>query len=100
MPRKPSPKRRVTTRKKGVELRFYAPWARRVCVAGDFNNWNTDALEMQSNGQGEWLLKLKLAPGKYEYKFFADGVWHNDPEASQQLPNVWGSENSMLQVSA
>lgn len=102
MPRKPTTERRPAPRrstKHEVELRFYAPGARQVFIAGDFNDWDTGTAEMKSNGQGEWVTKIKLAPGKYEYKFFADGVWHNDPRATQRIANVWGSENSVLEVS-
>jgi len=45
-----------------------------------------------------WTVALPLEPGRYEYKFFVDGrVWWNDPFAPK-VPNVWGSENSYLDV--
>jgi hypothetical protein len=47
---------------------------------------------------GEWQAQVSLEPGEYEYKFWADGVWYNDPAADKQAPNAWGSENSVRAV--
>jgi len=45
-----------------------------------------------------WEVTLELSLGRYEYKFFVDGEsWWNDPNAPK-VPNVWGSENSYLDV--
>jgi hypothetical protein len=45
-----------------------------------------------------WAAILRLAPGRYEYKFFVNGgSWWNDPVAPK-VPNAWGSENSYLVV--
>ncbi len=45
-----------------------------------------------------WRLTLPLKPGRYEYKLFVDGRdWWNDPNAPK-ISNVWGSENSYVDV--
>jgi len=46
---------------------------------GDFNNWNPKKHPMQNNENGIWSKTLVLSPGKYEYKFFVDGMWKKDP---------------------
>jgi 1,4-alpha-glucan branching enzyme len=48
--------------------------------------------------RGHWSITVPLAPGRYEYKFLVDGrTWWNDP-AAPTVPNVWGSENSYVDV--
>ena len=31
---------------------------------------------------GRWTKELSLAPGRYEYRFVADGQWLDDPAAT------------------
>jgi len=54
---------------------------------------------MRCDDLGElWSLTLVLERGRYEYKFFVDGrEWWNDSDAPK-VPNLWGSENSYLDV--
>ena len=40
--------------KNGVVFRVWAPTARSVSVAGDFNNWNNEANYMYNIGYGVW----------------------------------------------
>ena len=61
-----------------VEFTFYAPEAKKVCIAGKFNAWNTSSTPMIKGKDGTWRTKLKLSPGKYEYKYFVDGAWASD----------------------
>lgn len=43
-------------------------------------------------------LEVELPPGRHEYKFLVDGKdWWNDPDAPK-TPNLWGSENSYVDV--
>lgn len=82
-----------------VNFRFCCPGAQSVTLAGDFNNWNVSAHPMIYDSPLDiWTITLPLEPGQYEYKFYVDGrVWWNDPSAPK-VPNVWGSENSYLDV--
>lgn len=50
---------------------------------------------MYRKGDGIWRLSITLEPGQYEYKFFTDGHWQNDPSARQRVPNGLGTENSV-----
>ncbi len=49
-----------------------------VFLAGDFCQWQTDHLPMRRVGESEWLLMLRLPPGTYEFRYFADGRWFTD----------------------
>lgn len=82
---------------KEAEFRFYAPNAQRVSVAGTFNNWNQDSFRLKKAKDGFWTGQFKLQPGRYEYRFLADGRWENDP-GSASVPNTFGSTNSILEV--
>jgi 1,4-alpha-glucan branching enzyme len=55
-----------------VQLRVFKDGARKVCVAGTFNDWNPQRAPLQRNADGEWVIALSLAPGEYEYRFVAD----------------------------
>jgi 1,4-alpha-glucan branching enzyme len=72
--------------------------AREVNVAGNFNGWRPDATPLHDTGAGEWVVRLKLRSGQYEYRFVVDGRWSEDPLASQRVANPHGSFNSVLIV--
>jgi hypothetical protein len=75
------------------QFTFPAPTARRVSLAGDFNNWDTNAAPMHKGPDGIWRLGVALGPGRYEYRFYADGVWLDDPTARQRAKSGLGTEN-------
>jgi hypothetical protein len=83
-----------------IRFEFYHPAARRVCVAGSFNDWNPSATPLVPLGDGRWLRQLWLPPGPYEYLFVADGVWFFDPHAPDYVPNVYGTMNAIVEVTA
>jgi len=78
---------------KKVQFEFPAPGAKEVCLAGDFNNWDSRAHPMKRNKNGIWKTILPLEPGRYEYRFFVDGNWENDPSCSCCVTNEFGSQN-------
>src|SRR5207245_5807556 len=79
---------------------FPAPTTRQVSLAGDFNNWDTKAAPMYKGPDGIWRLSVPLGPGRYEYRFYADGVWQDDPTAHQRAANALGTENCVRIVAA
>src|SRR5437879_6496291 len=79
-----------------VRFELTNPSARKVCVAGNFNNWRPEATEMIPTGGGKWAKELRLQPGTYEYRFVVDGEWTTDPKASGTVPNPFGDLNSLL----
>jgi 1,4-alpha-glucan branching enzyme len=85
------------SKEKTVEFRLSMPQARTVCVVGTFNNWDTKRTPMQKDGPG-WKATIPLAPGRYEYRFVADGQWLSDPNAKESVGNDFGSTNSVLVV--
>jgi 1,4-alpha-glucan branching enzyme len=74
--------------------------AEQVYLCGDFNDWQPASLRMIGNPDaGLWKKRLSLHPGRYEYKFKVDGQWMHDPDAQLNVPNTFGSLNSVLEVS-
>ncbi len=83
-----------------TEFRIYAPDAQEVFVAGDFDQWNTSNNKMRRFKDGFWRKKIKLQPGRYEYRFIVDGGWCCDPECGERCCNNHGAENSTINVIA
>jgi 1,4-alpha-glucan branching enzyme len=70
-----------------------------VYVCGDFNDWHPTSLRMiGSADNGLWEKRLTLPPGRYEYKFVVDGNWRHDPDARENVSNIFGSLNSVVEV--
>lgn len=86
-------KTKSTSLIKKVQFEFPAPEARKVCLAGDFNNWDASANPMKKDKKGQWKTTLSLKPGRYEYRFLVDGNWENDPSCCDCVPNKFGSQN-------
>jgi 1,4-alpha-glucan branching enzyme len=83
---------------KPAEFSLYAPNAKRVSLAGTFNNWDVQRLTARKDSRGNWSVKASLKPGKYEYKFFVDGSWHNDPKCKACVPNSFGTTNCTVEI--
>ncbi len=82
---------KVLTKK--VPFEFLAPDAQEVYLAGDFNNWDTNASLMKKDKKGIWKTIVSLKPGRYEYRFLVNGSWQNDPACCDCVPNEFGSQN-------
>jgi 1,4-alpha-glucan branching enzyme len=76
-----------------VQFAFPAPDAQNVSLGGNFNNWNTHANPMELHKKGIWKVTVNLKPGRYEYRFFVDEIWENDPSCDGCVPNDFGSMN-------
>lgn len=88
----------VMTRQKATEFTFSAPNAKKVTLAGSFNNWDTRSLSTKKDAKGNWSVKVNLKPGRYEYKFIVDGSWINDPKCSGCVSNRFGTQNCVIEV--
>jgi 1,4-alpha-glucan branching enzyme len=80
------------------EFTFHAPAARKVCIVGNFNAWNTKSSPMKKGRDGTWKIKLKLSSGKYEYRYFVDGTWASNVSCSELVPNTFGTHNCVILV--
>jgi chromosome partitioning protein len=73
--------------------------AKRVLIAGDFNNWTPESTPMvKAAGLGGWTMSLPLRPGRYRYRFIVDGKWVTDPNNKYVETNQFGELNNIVEV--
>lgn len=94
-----SPEAASTTIEPGwVVFRLWAPRARSVYVAGTFNGWTAGpGAAMVREVGGVWVKRLRIAPGRYEYKYIVDGEWCTDPTNPDRCASPLG-ENSVITI--
>ncbi|HKG15944.1 MAG TPA: DUF3471 domain-containing protein [Pyrinomonadaceae bacterium] len=68
-----------------------------VVLAGSFNAWNQSQLVFGREG-GEWVCRIDLDPGVYQYKFIVDGDWLLDPSNPDTAEDEAGNVNNVLEV--
>jgi 1,4-alpha-glucan branching enzyme len=82
-----------------ITLEACFPTAKKVLLAGSFNDWRPAANPLQKQGDGRWIAELELERGRYEYRFVVDGDWTDDPMACFYAVNLFGTLNGVLLVS-
>jgi hypothetical protein len=88
----PSLKGNTTFHLKGYEA------ANVVALAGSFNNWNQSQFVFGREAD-EWVCRIELEPGTYNYKFIVDGNWILDPANPNTQDDDYGVKNSVVIVS-
>jgi 1,4-alpha-glucan branching enzyme len=71
--------------------------AKSVYLAGSFNEWDPSQKRMVKTKDGSFRARIKLPPGKHEYKFVVDGQWIEDEEADTVV-NELGTANSVIEI--
>jgi 1,4-alpha-glucan branching enzyme len=71
--------------------------AKGITLSGTFNNWNTYGYTLEHKND-EWVINVRLNPGKNLYKFIVDGGWIIDPGNKLWEQNVEGTGNSVLWI--
>jgi len=79
-------------------FRFAAPTASTVLLVGDFTHWQKNAIPMRKEVDGIWTASLELPTGKHAYRFIVDGEWCDDPDCTLRVPNPYGSQDMVRQV--
>ena len=69
----------------------------RVVLTGSFNNWNQSQLLFAREGD-EWVCRVDLDPGVYQYKFIVDGDWLLDPSNPDTAEDEAGNVNNVIEV--
>ncbi|MBW6491564.1 MAG: isoamylase early set domain-containing protein [Lentimicrobium sp.] len=75
--------------------------ASKVCLIGDFNNWNENADEFNKLKDGSFSYSLELETGReFRFRYLADGkVWFNDSEADRYESSGHGdAQNGVLSL--
>ena len=95
---KPTERPAPPAAEKAIEFALELPAAKSVAVAGTFNGWDQKHTPMRKDANGGWRATISLRPGRYEYRFVADGRWLNDPKAKESVANGFGDTNSVLVI--
>jgi hypothetical protein len=85
---------------KGIKIWFRLEGhhnARKIKLAGSFNNWHPEQIDLKYDGEG-WKTQITLPKGKYTYKFIVDGKWITDPANLSTEKDRWGNLNSVKLV--
>ncbi len=70
-----------------------------LTVFGEFNGWNRHKdYFTDQDGDGIFEAKVEIDPGKYQYKFYADGEEIVDPNNPDSINNGMGAFNSVLTI--
>ena len=90
---------------KSVEVTFRMPPLDEVVelyLCGDFNGWHKSGAPLAQEPDGTWVVTLVLEAGKkYRFRYHDNqGRWHNDWEADAYLPNDFGTEDSVVDLTA
>jgi 1,4-alpha-glucan branching enzyme len=82
-----------------VTFSIEANEANTAVVVGDFNNWNPAEGELKlKDGMFKGLFEVPK-DASYEFRYFIDGTFVNDPEADGFVVNEFsGAENCLLTV--
>lgn len=96
----------INRRKKTIEFYVHhlnSTSAAHISLAGTFNHWSPDELQMQPAKDGKdscWKISIPMLPkGKYYYKFYIDDkVWMEDIENRLREPDGVTGWNSVLTV--
>ena len=78
-----------------------AKGAKRLFLAGEFNEWNTKATPMKSLKDGSFTASVDLGAGReYQYRYLNDkGEWLNDTKADRYEYSAFaGGDNSVVSV--
>lgn len=73
--------------------------AETVCLVGDFNDWDLQAMPMKKR-DNQFSLTIELSPGReYQFRYLVNGKeWYNDWNADRYTPNPFGGDNSVVIV--
>ena len=94
----PTSSQGMAKEEKLVKFVFSAIRADSISVAGTFNNWTPGVLTLKKDLVGVWRGAIYLKVGTYQYRFYVDGKWVNDPSARDKVPNEYGAYNTVLVV--
>jgi 1,4-alpha-glucan branching enzyme len=82
-----------------VRFVIEAKGARKVALAGDFNDWSPESTLLEGpDAAGNFVATVPLAQGDHEYMFVVDGAWVTDPRAAERRPDGFGRQNAVLRL--
>ena len=76
--------------------------AQSAAVCGEWNDWSADADVMRRDAEGGFSTTVDLEAGRaYRFRYLLDGErWDNDWAADAYLPNDFGGDDSVVDLTA
>ncbi len=76
--------------------------AQTAAVCGEWNDWSAGADVMRRDAEGGFSLTVDLDAGRaYRFRYLLDGErWENDWAADAYLPNSFGGDDSVIDLTA
>ena len=76
--------------------------AQTAAVCGEWNDWSADAAVMRRDAEGGFSLTVDLEAGRtYRFRYLLDGErWDNDWAADAYVPNSFGGDDSVIDLTA
>ncbi|MCS6875906.1 MAG: isoamylase early set domain-containing protein [Aquificaceae bacterium] len=72
--------------------------AQSVEIVGEWNDWKPEAMKRKKDGTF-WISKHLKKGRSYRFKYLIDGhLWENEMEADQQVPNPFGTTDSLINI--
>ncbi|MFN7065404.1 MAG: isoamylase early set domain-containing protein [Aquificaceae bacterium] len=91
---------RKSYRRKTCFVTFYFKRenVQRVDLVGEWKDWKPEPMKRKKDGTF-WITK-RLKTGKsYRFKYLIDGqYWENELEADKQVPNPFGTTDSLIVI--
>lgn len=96
-------KKTYSENKTTCEVTFELPpevQAQTAQICGEFNGWDQEANPMERQDDGSFTLTLELSSGRsYQFRYLLDEThWENDWAADTYVPNLFGGEDSVVEV--
>lgn len=90
----------IDSRKKTIEFCIRHNCASQISLAGSFNHWAKDELQLKRGNEGTWKIRIPMLPkGKHYYKFFVDErMWVEDIDNPYREPDGVIGWNSVITV--
>jgi 1,4-alpha-glucan branching enzyme len=83
----------------GVRFLLANPEARRVALAGTFNDWSTTSHRMSREASGRWRIVVALPQGEHQFMFVVnDAEWITPPAADDYVDDGFGKKNGIVVV--
>lgn len=82
-----------------VKFSFQPELAETVEILGLNNDWKNSVI-MSRKKDGSFSAEVNLPKdSSHEFKYLVDNnLWVSDPEADQEVPNVFGGSNSVISL--
>jgi 1,4-alpha-glucan branching enzyme len=73
-----------------------------ACICGDFNDWDETCHPLEHHKDGRLTISLQLDLGRsYRFRYLlGDGRWENDWAADRYESNLFGSEDSVVDLTS